>query len=261
MTAATIPAILDVRRPYESEPAITALGHTTATERDLYQRIVAEATAQAKRLARPVAVLDICSAGGGSACHVSNAVTCSSLVLVDIDETMCAAARNRDWPIRNVSVQCADAVQWRSPEQFDLILANSAYHHIEDCNKVGFLANLAELLATDGRIIVGDHFLPDYSDGDLEAYRASVLLFYTQRIGELEGRGDSKDAVDVIRQTGRYCWEQRYEFQVSMRVFKRDVAAAKLVSENAVRVWPQSDSSPLPDESGSYCVVLRRLDP
>lgn len=251
----TLPPSLAVDLPYESNPSVTELGHTTATERDLYRALTDETREIAARFQCPISILDVCAASGGAAWHIGSAVRYRRLVLVDIDPLMCEAARQRPWEAENVEIVLADAVEWRGLEPFDLILANSAYHHIEDDRKMAFLMNLAAQLAPGGCILVGEHFLPDYADGDLESYRRSVQGFYEARVTALQEAGDAPGAIEVIRQTGRYCWERRYEYQVSRRVFVRHLAVTRLAAQSWKRIWP-AESGVLPRDSGTYLVSL-----
>ncbi|WP_089724046.1 class I SAM-dependent methyltransferase [Candidatus Thiosymbion oneisti] len=251
----TLPPSLAVELPYESNPSVTELGHTTATERDLYRALKDEARKIAARFQRPISVLDICAASGGAAWHIGSAVRYRRLVLVDMDPLMCEAARKRSWGTEDVEIVLADAVEWRGSEPFDLILANSAYHHIQDDRKTAFLMNLAAQLAPGGNILVGEHFLPDYADGDIESYRRSVQGFYEARVAALQEAGDAPGAIEVIRQTGRYCWERRYEYQVSRHVFVRHLAATGLRARSWKRIWP-AESGVLPEDSGSYLISL-----
>jgi SAM-dependent methyltransferase len=255
-TAEPIPALFEVSREYQFDPNATELGHTSATERLLYCAITEAAQSHFRVVQRPLVILDICAASGGCANEVLKTVPCNSLCLVDNEPLMCEAARVKQWPAEQVSVFKADAVTWTSCHRFDLILMNSAYHHIEDERKAAFLENMASHLKSDGRILVGEHFLPFYRPGDLKSYRHSVVQFYSARIHELAAKGDTQEVIDVIRQTGRYCWQRDYEFQVSMDVFQTHVHAADLQNCAHQRVWP-SGSQILPEESGSFLIQLR----
>ncbi len=57
----------------------------------------------------------------------------------------------------------ADVTKWKSEsgQAFDLILANSLFHHIDDAGVRRILAHLATLLAADGHLHVFDLVLPE----------------------------------------------------------------------------------------------------
>jgi SAM-dependent methyltransferase len=254
------PDFLSVQKPHQSNPGNTELGHTTSTERALYQALRDEVLELHSILRRPLAVLDACCASGGCARNVIPPDVCSKLVLLDNDPAMCSAARSRAWRLPSVTVVEADAVMFRADLQFDLILVNSAYHHIADTLKAAFLRNMASHLVADGRMLVGEHFLPDYTEGSLVDYRTSVVAFYSSRIDDLLTMGDAPEAVDVIRQTGRYCWEREYEYQVSQRVFQEHVDASAMVVESITRLWPGKDDNRLPLDSGTFCIRLAKCE-
>lgn len=253
---AKIPALFDVSSEYQFDPNGVELGHTSATERLLYSAITEAAQARFRVSRRPLAILDVCAASGGCANEVLKKLPCDQLCLVDIESVMCEAAEKRRWPTANVSIHQADAVAWKADRQFDLILMNSAYHHIEDARKATFLLNMRPHLRRNGRILVGEHFLPYYHQDSLESYRQAVMQFYEARIAELQAKGDSQSVIDVIRQTGRYCWERRYEFQVCMDLFHSHARQAGLDICDQQRVWP-SGLTPLPPDSGSFLVQLQ----
>src|SRR5215469_10203977 len=101
-----------------------------------------------------------------------------------------------------VDLRRADAASFTSSIPFDLVLANSAYHHIPDGHKVDFLKTARALVAEDGAILVGEHFLPPYKTSN--EFRESVISFYTELIGELLTRGEPAPAIDVIRRSALY---------------------------------------------------------
>jgi SAM-dependent methyltransferase len=57
----------------------------------------------------------------------------------------------------------ADVTRYRVPpdRRFDLILANSLFHHIDDANTRRILAHLATLLTDDGHVHILDLVLPE----------------------------------------------------------------------------------------------------
>ena len=254
--AEEIPALFEVSREYQFDPSAIEDGHTSTTERLLYRAIAEAARVHFQAVQRPLSILDVCAASGGCANKVLPMVPCAALCLVDNERVMCEAAKARPWASKLVDVVEADAVKWSTAQRFDLILMNSAYHHIENERKAQFMRNMAEHLKDDGKILVGEHFLPAYDSENSESYRRSVLQFYTARINELVARGDPPHVVDVIRQTGRYCWERRYEYQVNMSTFRIHARKAGLQIYNQQRIWPENVND-LPEDSGTFLVELK----
>lgn len=231
----TIPAIFASAREYRDDPVALERAQATFNEEALYVALVAFALDWYKRTARPAQLLDLCSATGLSALRIARAIPVASATLVDMDETALQAGADRFEGLCGVSLCQADAVAFDDGRRYDLILMNSAYHHIEDDRKVAFLLNARRMLAPDGRILVGEHFLPPYNDA--KEYGTAIVAFYTSLLAELEARREPEEAVDVIRRSGLYGWEQEYEHKVSWRHFLGDVRSGKLSVERTKFAW------------------------
>ena len=261
MNPVTMPSFLNASSKYQGVPDLIELGHTTSSEKLLYECISKEALAfiESNQNHESVSILDLCSASGGCAWHIlQKDITCNHLVLIDIEASMCEAASRKFYDfLPEAEIIKNDAVTWKSPDKFDLILMNSAYHHIDDERKKLFLSNARRHLSKNGKIIVGEHFLPDYENNNLPSYQSAVVDFYTKRIQSLESHGDSQESIEIIKQTGRYCWERNYEYQVSHAIFLEHINASRLYIENETKVWPKKNEYiSFPPNSGSFCLVL-----
>lgn len=252
-------ARLGPRRDYRTDARAVETGHDTGTEQALYKAIELAAVAEHRRLGRPLRVLDVCSASGGCAAAIERAVPMAHLCLIDIEESMIAAARAKPWRAEETSFVVDDAVTWNgSGGRFDVVLMNSAYHHIEDERKQAFLARCASLLAVGGAILVGEHFLPGYDPSSDDSYRRAVEWFYSERLQYLQEIGTPEEGLEVIRQTAWYCWQRQYEYQVSQRVSLSHIVGAGLCVQESVRVWPLPDArTGLPSDSGTFYMVAR----
>jgi len=176
----------------------------------------------------------------------------SSLTLVDIDASAVGVAVSRLSGIAPVVPQITDAVTSVGDDRYDLVLANSAYHHIENARKGLFLARLAAHLNPTGQILIGDHFLPEFVDDDAGLSNA-LDLFYEPLLVELTLRGTSEVACEVVRKSVELARRREVEFKVSWSRFVQDVADAGLIIDRVVDVW-----QPGPPESGSKAVRLLR---
>lgn len=136
------------------------------------------------------------------------------------------------------------------PRKFNLILLNSAYHHIENHRKLLFLENVKNLLAPDGLVFVGEHFLPPYRN-----FRASVDAFYQPLIEYLHQEGVEEAVIDIIRSSMRYTVKRRYEYKASYRRFLCDFASRRFSEISRISVWQHPLLSP---NAGTFLVVLRR---
>jgi hypothetical protein len=211
------------------------MAQATFNEEGLYQAIADFSTGWYASADRPARILDLCAATGLCTLRVSERVPVASATLVDCDSRVLDCAARRLAAIAPVETHTGDAVTFSSSVPYDLILANSAYHHIPDHRKIDFLRTACSVVAEDGAILLGEHFLPPYKSKP--EFRASVQSFYGQMVDELERRGEEAQAVDVIRRSALYCWLGEYEFKVSWSVFLRHCASARLQVERAQKIW------------------------
>jgi hypothetical protein len=174
--------------------------------------------------------------------------------LVDLDQGALDKALRALHGITSLRVACEDAVTYYDSVQYDVVLMNSAYHHVEDERKVAFLQNAARRLGEAGTILVGEQFLPSYTDE--ESFRQSIISFYSALLTELKKRDEPETAINVIRRSGLYCWERRYEYKVSLERLTHDLTSAGLSVASQRRVWPDTDSNPLPHSSGSFVLEV-----
>src|SRR5436190_20407045 len=133
-----------------------ALAQETFNEMGLYAAICDYARAWSQVAKRPARILDLCSATGLCALHVSHAVPTSSITLVDTDEAALSHSARSFSHVPTFKAIVGDAATYGASEPFDIILLNSAYHHIENVNKAAFLTQVRENLARGGIALLGD---------------------------------------------------------------------------------------------------------
>ena len=244
-TQQDIPRIFEGAKEYQNEPELLELAQDTFNEKALYDRIVSLARKLTEKVnIQGVRILDLCSATGLCALQVAEAIDVSKIVLVDTNEAMLGKAKRNFEQIRekkgiDVSFRKADAVTFGGDGPFDIILMNSAYHHIDNDRKVQFLSNAVRLLSNRGFIIVGEHFISSFESND--EFRKRVVKFYENLINELQSRKETKKAISVIRRSGLYCWQGEYEYKTSFRQFNEDITKAKLGIIQTEVVWQISD--------------------
>jgi cystathionine beta-lyase/cystathionine gamma-synthase/SAM-dependent methyltransferase len=208
----------------------------TFNEQGLYKSITLFAQSWQEVNSHPPRILDLCSSSGLAAFHIAKNMLVESIMLVDSDQDALDASREIFREIScPINIECIDAVDFIGKCKYDLILMNSAYHHIEDDRKVQFLNNAAQNLDKGGVIIVGDNFLPPYENNN--EHLTSVEEFYSELINELFLRNASIEAIDVVATAGYYCWLKRFEYKVSWDIFLKDVALANLDLKKERGVW------------------------
>lgn len=218
-------------------PRELELAQATFNEVAIYEAFARLAAAIGQRAPRPLHVLDVCAATGLASHHAAANIRVGSMTLVDLDPGVLPQSRAKHdnrWP--ELHVVCADAVEFSGDRPYDLIVANSAYHHIADDRKRAFLRCLCRLLSCEGRVLVGDHFLPPHGPGDAELRRA-LRAFYTPLFAELRRRGSPEDAVDVVVQAFELALRRQVEFKVSWDRFEQDVNEVGLIIEEVVHIW------------------------
>ena len=131
-------------------------------------------------LTRARRVLDVGCGPGTTTHHFAGA----DYLGIDMNPAYIASARKRH--TRNFIV--ADVTKYRVPpdQRFDLILANSLFHHLDSTNTRHILAHLSGLLTGDGHVHILDLVLPA---------RSSVSRFLARA-----DRGDYPRPVDEWRE-------------------------------------------------------------
>jgi SAM-dependent methyltransferase len=249
-----IPQLFQGYQEYRHDPDALEIAQGTFNEEALYVAGQGFASDWWQRAQRKPRVLDLCCATGLFSCRVAERIPVEGITLVDTDgESLRRAVTRLSASTPNLSAYCVDAATFSSPSAFDIILMNSAYHHIPDSRKLLFLQSARQTLTPEGRIILGEHFLPSY-DGP-QSFRESVIRFYSALIEALIIREASDQAVNTIRCAAVYTLERNYEFKVSWEHFHNDLTASSLVCEHFVPIWkPDILSSTF---TGSAALVLR----
>lgn len=236
-----VPAVFRGGCDYRFEPSALESAQATFNEELLYVGLVNEARRWYRRTRRAARVIDLCAASGLTAMRIAEAIPVSSITLVDFEPSATAAAITRFGGRGSVAVHCADAVTFNDGREYDLVLMNSAYHHIENQRKEAFMANAERMLVADGCILVGDHFLAPYDDH--ATFRRSVVAFYAPLLEELERRGEPAPAINVIRKAGYYTWLGEYEYKTSWEYARRCIPV-KLSVASSARVWAPASAPP-----------------
>jgi SAM-dependent methyltransferase len=250
-TLRPIPEIFAGAREYRDIPEALEMAQATFNEERLYRAIAAYARDWYGASKRPARILDLCAATGLTALRVARAIPIRAATLVDLDRAAVARGREALAMTCPVAAHVEDAVTFHDGGGYDLVLINSAYHHIEDERKPTFLGNARRLLAEGGRIVVGEHFLPGYRNG--REYRDALVWFYSALLSELQRRGEPACAIDVIRRSALYGWEGQYEYKVSRTAFLDHLREAKLKVFGCCWVWRTKE---LPPFAGSAALSI-----
>jgi SAM-dependent methyltransferase len=138
-------------------------------------------------LSRARRVLDVGCGPGTNTHHFAGA----DYLGIDFNAEYIASARARHG--RDFIVADVTTYEVPSDQRFDLILANSLFHHIDTANTRRILAHLATLLAEDGHVHILDLVLPA---------RPSISRFLARA-----DRGDYPRPLDEWRETFESAFE------------------------------------------------------
>jgi ubiquinone/menaquinone biosynthesis C-methylase UbiE len=231
----TVPCIFEGVNKTIYTPEGIEQAQSTFNEEGLYQAISCFAKDWHIENRKKARLLDLCSSTGLCAWRVSKVIPVESVTLVDIDSKYLSVGTKHFQDANILATYCEDAVSFNKGKTYDLILMNSSYHHIEDSKKVVFLKNAAKLLSDNGKILVGDNFLPNYSTR--EDFKQSVVIFYTCLLEELENRDSPQEAINVIRKSAYNCWQGIEEYKVSFSIFQNHIRKSKLRISEINQVW------------------------
>lgn len=212
--------------------------------------------------ARPDSViLDLCCGSGMSLVGVVSHPHARQVIGVDISEELLDFARSRFLPFQHLSFVCADAVVAPlAPAQFDLILASSAYHHIDDQRKTQFLDQCHSLLKEDGQLLVAENVLPPYVDREVSYDLAVTSLYEAVTTTALQAYPVLPSSIrEMIQENVRLSICRQYEFKVDRATLLADIGRAGFVVDREYKPWPSSaDNSRLPEPAGNFLFVLRK---
>lgn len=206
------------------------------------------------------ALLDLCCGTGLSLRGILGHPGIGETVGVDISSQYLAFARQRFAQVRSLRLIRGDAVDCVLPERhWDVIVLCSAYHHIEDERKVGFLEKVRALLKPGGVALVAENILPPYAPADSASYSDAVRFFYREVLSTAEASNpDLPDQVrGLILRVAQYGCDGDYEYKSSMEVFLRHVGEAGLSISRYRKVWP-TEGPLCVTTGGNYVFALQR---
>lgn len=227
---------------------------TVPGEQALYETAKNEIRVELSRLSRPATLIDFCCGTCEIFARMLPEPRVARFIGVDNEPSYIEYAKNRLVGVAGVNLVLADAVDCNLNDSGDILIASSAYHHVEDRRKMPFLRNMMRHMKPDGRLVFAENILPGYRD-DAEHAR-SAKLFYGKRIEEARQLGMDEDVISLLHQVMEYEVSRQYEWKVDLPHFVRDLDTAGLQILRKTRVWPTNfefeDSL-----AGDYVVVAK----
>ncbi len=197
-----------------------------------------------------VSILDLCSGPGNFVNHLAFVCPNIKVVCVDTNINFIDAGNKvfKKWQFIE-----GDATKIVLKRKFNFVTASSAYHHIEDGNKVDFMKIIYKHLADDGAAIICEHFLPDYKT-DLD--RGKSINEYYGRLEQWYNDGNATPkAIQIIREVREQESKGEGEHKVSFGIFRDHVEKSGLKIDTDIPVW--QPPSLMLDNAGSHVIILK----
>lgn len=257
---------------YKDNPAMYEQVEDIPGEQAMFRKaagvIVAHANEVYTAENRGAEVLDLCCGTapileflpGADKCPM-NAVTC-----VDMSREYLNFARQKyfyraagmgsDWFGTLLNFVLSDAVDYTHPRSADIILASSAYHHIENDRKIPFLRKLYAQLNASGVVVFCENLIADY-ETPLQR-EVAVMDFYVERLKEMMALEINDVRLDLVRRVLQYELDEEYEWKHSRRMFLENLANVGFKIKAEHKVWPERNYFGDPN-IGDFVVVAEKV--
>lgn len=150
-----------------------------------------------------------------------------------------------------------DAVTYQDGNKYDVIIASSAYHHIEDERKLMFLENLKRHLAEDGVIIFLENILPLFRNE--EERKSSAVEFYSRRIIDCIDNYQIRDErLALLSRVMQYERDREYEYKSHYWLFLKHLKQVGLKVIKKQKVWPQNEIF-LDNNTGDDIFIVEKI--
>jgi SAM-dependent methyltransferase len=205
-------------------------------EQALYEQAKKEVQIELDRLKYPVTIIDFCC----GTCEIFSRMVpkpeVNRFIGVDIERSYLDFAGKRFEGAGNVELLLEDAVDCHLGANADIIIASSAYHHIEDGRKIAFLRNVMKHMKPDAKVVFAENILPAYEDE--KGHAESARLFYGKRIEEAHALGMEEEVIRLLHQVMDFEVRREYEWKVDYKRFMKDLERAGFLILRKSKVWP-----------------------
>ncbi|OHB19476.1 MAG: hypothetical protein A3D40_02435, partial [Parcubacteria group bacterium RIFCSPHIGHO2_02_FULL_40_12] len=179
-----------------------------------------------------VSVLDLCSGPGNFVNHLAFIYSNLNVVCIDKNPDFVRSGNEifKKWKFIE-----GDVLKINLNQKFDFVITSSAYHHIQDENKIDFLKTIHRYLVDDGVAIICENFLPDYkNDSDR---KISIKKYYDELEQYYRDGNATKKAVEIVKEVREQELNSKEEHKVSFRIFEEHLAKTGLKIDNNVIIW------------------------
>lgn len=150
-----------------------------------------------------------------------------------------------------------DAGTIRLNQEFDLVLALSAYHHFPDQRKQAFLQNMKTHLKDDGLGIIYEKLVGGFRNEE-EAITAGIE-FYAKRIKDIAAEEELSEVQKFALFNEMYLTAVRKEeYKVFHAWLMADLKTAGLEVVDKEKVWPKKGEFLRYTDSGDHVISVRK---
>ena len=201
-------------------------------------------------------ILDLCCGTGIFLRKWLSRLENVSYVGVDINRPFLEFAIKNSKGMKNCRFVKGDAVEVRLNEEFDRVLATSAYHHIPDEKKVDFLRNVARHLKRSGVGVIYEKLVAPFNDAVSRVI--SGTSFYFERILNVMREQELSEMQLFALFNELYLTSVRKEeYKVTFERLMNELQEAGLVVLDEVKLWPADDRFQNP-KVGDFAVTFRK---
>lgn len=247
---------------YKNDPEARELQERSRPDEMALYNKLGEVLTQLLNNQKNMSVLDMCCGTGPSMEIPSKHKNCGTLTGIDINPVYLDFAKKVYSNSLNIpTFFCADALDESAITfgQWDIVILSSAYHHIDDNRKTDFLKHIHKLLSPQGHVVIAENILPEYEADDINSYRDSVKLFYSEVLNTTKKLNPnlSPKAESLINHVAQYGLDGHTEYKVHYNIFKDHMQEAQLeiISEN--KVWPFTEEH-IGTKGGNYVFLAKK---
>lgn len=144
-------------------------GHPDITDGD--RLIVDLVHRRAEALGRPLSVMDVGSGSGVVSAMLASALPDHRVIANEVEPKLIAQATDRMKPFPNGEVFDRPFQEFTEP--LDVVISWGSHHHLPNT----YLDHVRQLLGSEGLLVIGDEFSPEYCDaGDAERVASAEVI-------------------------------------------------------------------------------------
>jgi ubiquinone/menaquinone biosynthesis C-methylase UbiE len=202
-----------------------------------------------------IKILDLCCGTGIFARKWLSKKHNINYVGVDINKDFLGFARKKNTN-NHIAFTEGDACKVKLEKKFDIVLATSAYHHIEDSNKEKFLENIKKHLDENGTLVIYEKLIAGFNS-KIEAAKAGAN-FYIERILDMMGEEELNPMQLFALYNELYLTAiRKEEYKVPYKRVVSDLQKSGFSIFREIKLWPKNNKLCDP-KAGDFIFVCKK---